>query len=521
MCQFGRQERACGFVGWARDCFGYGRVSFVEWGMDPMLVIVGLVALALAGLSVWLGLDRAKKVANLTHATNELANAGQTIRAKDNDLVERATQLRDAERALADANQELKTSQAEHRAELLRINDIGAEKLESAKRERAQLESRVREMDEQLTQRFQAVANEVVRGTNKFLLEHNKRELDARAQIADSELEKREKAVQQLVNPLNDLLRQTQERLAALNEARIKNESQIAQQFLDITSATRELRDETGKFARAMSRPEVRGRYGEIQLRRIAELAGMVANCDFEEQHTTTDDMGRAKRPDMVVRLPNERMIAVDSKANLGAYLEALQADTPELQEQHMQRFARHMVEQVRALSAKAYWSDLRGSPDFVVMFVPGDQFLDAALSRQPDLLDRAAQQNVILASPATLIGLLRAVAVGWREQSLAEEARQLFELGHELHERTANVLDAANKCGKSLDDAVKQYNKFARSIESRLMPTLRRFEAVGVKSAKELVEPPEIEIRAQRFALPESTATSTQPMLHDTNDED
>ena len=245
-------------------------------------------------------------------------------------------------------------------------------------------------------------------------------------------------------------------------------------------------------------KPHVRGRYGEIQLRRVAELAGMVNECDFFEQSQTRGPDGTALRPDMVVKLPSNRVIVVDAKTNIQGYLDAMSAATPAEADGHLDRFARHVSEQATALARKKYWTQYDGSPEFVVMFIPGDQFVDAALQRQPELLERAAEQGVILASPATLIGLLRAVAVGYKEQALAKAAEELRELGKELHERVATAMGHAARLGKSLNSAVDSFNDFVGSYERRVEPHLRRFEDAGVKSAKDLPEVGEVVVRAR-----------------------
>jgi DNA recombination protein RmuC len=231
----------------------------------------------------------------------------------------------------------------------------------------------------------------------------------------------------------------------------------------------------------------------------------MVSYCDFTEQTSTRDGEGKLLRPDMVVRLPNERVIAVDAKTNTYAYLEAVNARDAAEREQHLDRFATHVYDQAKKLSDKRYWAQFEGSPEFVVMFVPGDHFIDAALARRSDLIEIAAQHNVILASPSTLIGLLRAVAVGWREHRLAEEAQALLRLGAELHERAATTFEHARKLGDALKTSVERYNSMAGSIDQRIRPTLRKFEEAGAKSGKSLAELPEVEVQARLLQSGES----------------
>lgn len=405
--------------------------------------------------------------------------------------------------ARLEAEHRLEAAEAQHRRDLDTQSTLGQAQLQSARREREHLERRIVELNEQLSQRFQAIASEVVRGTGAALLDQHKRELEAQNKLADSALEKRQQAVANLVRPIQDVLAQYSDKLGEIERQRAESFGQLTQRMTDMASANQLLRDETGKLTKALSRPEVRGRYGEIQLRRVAELAGMTGFCDFQEQATATGADGKRKRPDMVVRLPNERVVAVDAKANIAAYVDACQSTDASEQEAHLERFAGHVHEQVKKLADKSYWSDFDGSPDFVVMFVPGDQFLDAALSRRPELLEFAAERNVIIASPSTLIGLLRAVAVGWREHRLAENAQRLLNLGVELHERAAVVLGHASDCGEALRKAVERYNKFASSVQSRLMPTLRKFEEADIRSTRELAEMPEIEVRPQSLPTP------------------
>jgi DNA recombination protein RmuC len=238
-----------------------------------------------------------------------------------------------------------------------------------------------------------------------------------------------------------------------------------------------------------------------VQLRRVAELAGMQGYCDFSEQDSTVDSEGNALRPDMIVRLPSERVVVVDAKTNIQAYLEALDAERPEDAEACLERFARTVADQAAALGKKRYWAQYDGSPEFVVMFIPGDQFIDAALARRPELLEHAARQGVVLAGPATLIGLLRAVAVGYKEQRLAEEARELRQLGVDFHARAIKAFGSLAELGPILDRAVDKFNEFVGSYQGRLEPTLRRFEEAGAGSGKEMPVIEEITVRARTVA--------------------
>ncbi len=338
--------------------------------------------------------------------------------------------------------------------------------------------------EKRLTEQFEAIGGKSLRANQEALSKFLTDRLKDADKFSQAELDERKVAIEQLVKPISETLSKTREQLVQLDErVRASGES------------NKSLKEETQRLTKALSRPEIRGQYGEIQLRRVAELAGMTGYCDFTEQVSVRDEDGQLQRPDMIVTLPNERIIVVDAKANINAYIEAVNATTDEEREVQMTRFARHMTEQVKKLADKKYWSLFDGnSAEFVVMFVPGDHFIDAALARNPDLLDIAAQQGVIMASPSTLIGLLRAVHVGWREQSLTEQAKELFILGKELHDRAATAFEHAGKLGDSIRQSVDRYNKLVGSIDSRMMPTLKKFEDAGAKSGKALVEPKRVE---------------------------
>lgn len=291
-----------------------------------------------------------------------------------------------------------------------------------------------------LRESFQSLAHETLQKNSAQFLQLAEQKFAAREASAVGELDKRRAAVDQMLAPIGEALKKTQDELRKLETSRVDAYSGLRNQVLAMQQTNAELSRETHRLVQALSKPTVRGRYGEVQLQRVAELAGMQNYCDFATQESVRDSAGKLLKPDMVVRLPNERVIAVDAKTNIDAYLEALNAATPELAEQHLQRFAAHVVAQTAALGRKGYWAQFE-SPEFTVMFVPGDQFVDAALERRPDLIELAARANVVIASPSTLIGLLRAVHLGWREKRFSESALELQELGRELVERFGKAL--------------------------------------------------------------------------------
>jgi len=344
--------------------------------------------------------------------------------------------------------------------------------------------------DGAMHQAIGALASAALKESREQLLVFNKSQLETEQVRARSELEQRKQAVEHLVKPIAEALKKTEEKLGSIESERKGAYASLVEQVRAMQEGGASLRNETRKLTQALRKPQVRGRYGEIQLERVAELAGMREYCDFETQTTVTSDAGVRLRPDMIVRLPNERVVVVDAKTNLEAYLDALDAQTPEEAEAKCSQFADHVANQAKALASKEYWGAIHGAVDFVVMFIPGDQFVDTALAHRPDLLDLAATERVIIASPSTLIGLLRAVHVGWREKRLTDDAAELFELGKQLHERAAVAMGHAASLGKAIQATVERFNKFVGSVDTRLMPTLRRFEASGAQSAKQLCEP-------------------------------
>ncbi len=339
---------------------------------------------------------------------------------------------------------------------------------------------------EQLADSFRALSGDALRHNNEEFLRLAQQTL-ARFQVqAKAELGEREKAVEALVQPIRETLGKTAEQLQAMEKERRSSHSALQEQLKRMTQDQERLRDETHNLVKALRRPEVRGRWGELTLRRLVELAGLVEHCDFTEQPSISGDAGTL-RPDMVVRLPNGREVIVDAKTPLDAYLEATEAPDEASRGQALARHARKLRERVRELAAKSYWQQFRNTPDFVVLFIPGDQFLTAAQDLDRDLIEHALEQRVILATPTTLVALLRAVAFGWQQELVAEHAERIRELGETLYDRVVTYSGHMEKLGRSLGASVDAYNKAVGSLERQVLPGARRFTELGLRPRKTL----------------------------------
>ncbi|MFG0275805.1 MAG: DNA recombination protein RmuC [Phycisphaerales bacterium] len=465
--------------------------------MTVALVILGVVALALLGACVWLALQLPGARAASARAE---ADARSAISAKE-----------EAERRLQTLDSELRSLRdeyAQRRDEAARLG----ERLAQLEDRRLAEDKRRAEQEQQFKDAFERLSNQALDASSKRLIELAGQAFGKQQEQARAEFDQRRKSVEDLVKPITETLKRTDEKLQAIEQQRTSAYAGLREQVEAMTHQHHHLREETGRLVRALSKPQVRGRYGEIQLQRIAEIAGMREYCDFDTQSTYTDEEGARQRPDMVVHLPNGRCIAIDAKTNTDQYLAALDAPSPDEAEQHLKNFARHVADQAAALGKKQYWANFDSSPEFVVMFIPGDQLVDAALEREPRLLESAAERGVIIASPATLIGLLRAVHVGWREKRLGESAEELFQLGRELHERASVALGHVDDLGKAIHRAMKKYNDVVGSVDMRLMPTLRRFEEAGAKSARELPELDQVEVEVRTMNALPAGATPVAP---------
>ena len=338
---------------------------------------------------------------------------------------------------------------------------------------------------------FSDLSNQSLKANSENFLRLAEQNLSAHQEKAKRELGDREQAVESLVKPIREALQQTQKQISDLEKARSEAYGSIRSQLESMQVSQKSLAQETQNLVNALRRPEVRGRWGEITLRRLVELAGMVEHCDFQEQVHTTDDH-KTIRPDMIVRMPDQRELVVDVKTPLDAYLQAVEAKDDAQRKLALERHARNVREHIRSLASKTYWEQFSRSPEFVILFIPGDQFLSAALNEDPDLIDSALSQQIILATPTSFVALLKAVAYGWRQLALADNAEEIRRLAEDLYGRLTAFVGHMNRVGKQLASSVEHYNRAVGSLERKVLPGARKFVELGIRPKKEIeqVEP-------------------------------
>jgi len=504
--------------------------------LDPVALVAGLAVGALAALlgAVLLGRSRTARA-----EAERLRLAGE-LEAARADAVELRAETAERDRLIADqhgrlAEEAARRARAEERAS--RLDDLDgqmkeksrdlehlhaerarlAEALEAERKAGREKLALLEEARVKLQDSFKALSAEALSANNASFLALARTQLEKFQESAREDLGQRQKAVQDLVTPVQTALQKMDGQIQEMEKARTGAYEGLRQQVTSLVQTQEQLRGETASLVRALRTPSARGRWGEIQLRRVVEMAGMVDHCDFFEQQGGADrrDAGEGARlrPDMTVRLPGGKSIVVDAKTPLDAYLSAVEAGDDDARRVQLGRHARQVREHMRLLGGKQYWASLDATPEFVVLFLPGEAFFSAALEHDPALIEAGIDQSVIPATPTTLIALLRAVAYGWRQERLAENARRIGALGRELYDRLGSVAGHMDRLGQQLGRSVESYNKAVGSLESRVLVSARRLKELDVApEGSEVGELSPLDHTARGIESPELRALPDTP---------
>ncbi|MCM8813147.1 MAG: DNA recombination protein RmuC [Candidatus Omnitrophica bacterium] len=343
--------------------------------------------------------------------------------------------------------------------------------------------------DERLRATFQALSGESLKSNSQAFISQAKQTFEHILLQAQGNLNEKEHSMKTIVSALDETLKRYERQIADLERKRAADYGSLEQQIRALLSTNQQLQKETGNLVSALRRPEVRGRWGEVTLRRVVELAGMVEHCDFTEQAGAVTEQGRTVRPDLIVHLPGRREIVIDSKIALDAYLDAAAADDEPRRQAGIAKHAQQLRRHMKNLAGKSYWEQFPQAPEFVVMFIPGDSFLSVAVSVDPSLIEDAMAERVIIATPTTLIALLRAVAFGWRQESIAQHAQEIAALGKEVYERFQPFVEHLNSTGNHLGKATEAFNRAVTSLERRVLVSVRKFRELGATGERELPE--------------------------------
>lgn len=439
-----------------------------------LAVIVGAVAGAFAAYFS----ARLRAQAALHSAEQENARLAGLQALNDSQLSELRSQRERLEEELRATRSRL----GEQNTALAQAETRLAEQASAAERQMAEL----KDLHARFQDSFKALSSDALRNNNTQFLELARETLAKYQEGAQGDLSKRQEAINALVLPLREALQNVDKKVGELEKAREGAYAGLREQIKGLAQSQLQLQGETASLVQALRKPDVRGQWGEVQLEKTVRFAGMVEHVDFVQQESLSTEAGRL-RPDLIVRLPNGNQIVIDAKTPLDAYLQAVAANDSTERKTQLARHARQIRDQIRKLGSKQYWKQFEPSPEFVVLFLPGEAFFSAALEQDPELIEFGTTENVILATPTTLIALLKAVAYGWRQEQIAQQAQQISDLGRDLYERLCTAGGHLERVGSSLGKSVESYNKAIRSFDTRVLVSARKFLDLAPISSKEL----------------------------------